>query len=94
MCLIKGTLSLTKLEYVNIQDENIYDMLRAFELTCPHLKDVTFGEKKKGDGLRSSQLQWSTSVKKDDTPPPARLSLDANDHHQQLELALSKWPKV
>jgi len=56
------------LEHANIQDENITEMLRAIGLACPHLKDVTFVEKKKGE-------------------------LDS-DVHQQLKVALTKWPKV
>jgi len=82
------------LEHVNIQDENIFEMLRAIELTCPSLKNVTFGEKKKGDGLRSSAFQWPALVQmKDDAAPISGPAFDS-DAHRRLELALSKWPKV
>ena len=64
------------MEHVNIQDENVAEMLRAIGLSCPHLNDVAFAEKKKGDDS-----------------PPSHLELDS-DVNQQLELALTKWPKV
>ncbi len=74
----KGNLSLTILEYVNLTDENTVGMLRAIRLTCPYLRNVAFGEKKE-DGL---------------APPPSKRALLDTYEHQQLELELSKWPKV
>jgi len=53
-------------------------MLRAIRLTCPRLKDATFGEKKE-EGL---------------APPASKRALLDTGEHQQLELELSKWPKV
>ena len=82
------------MEHVNIQDENIFEMLRAIELTCPSLKDVTFGEKKKGDGLRSSAFQWPALVQMNDDAAPISGPAFDSDAHRRQELALSKWPKV
>ena len=53
-------------------------MLRAIRLTCPHLKDVTFGEK----------------TEEDLGPPASKRTLLDTDEQQQLQLELSKWPKV
>lgn len=80
---------------MNIQDENLAELLRAIELACPHLTDVTFGEKKKGDDLPSSRFQHPVEKKEDASPPSKRATMDtAHQQLEDLELALSKWPKV
>ncbi len=61
-----------------LKSENIADVLRAIRLTCPRLRNVSFGEKTK-EGL---------------APHPSKRALIDAEEHQQLELELSKWPKV
>jgi len=90
-----GTLSLTKLEYVNIQDAEIAKMLRAIGLTCPLLKDVTFGQESKEDALRPSWYQHTVGEEKEEAPLLSNmLSFKVDTAPKHLELALTKWPKV
>jgi len=69
-------------------------MSRAIELTCPFLKDVTFGEKKRKGAIQPSWCKRHTLREKLDAPPPAKGSFKVDTAPNYLEFALSKWPKV
>lgn len=84
---------LTKLEYVNIQDKEIAKMLRAIGLTCPLLKDVTFGENQREDAIQPGWYK-RRSVREVDAPPPAKGPFKVDTAPKYLEFALGKWPKV
>ena len=87
-----GTLSMTKLEYVNIQVAEIAKMLSAIGLTCPLLKDVTFGQESKEDALRPPWCQQHTVREEEDEAPllSNMLSFKVDIAPKHLELALRK----
>ncbi len=67
-------------------------MLHVIGLSCPKLKEATFGEKKKGEakGVRSTHSQSPSFL------DSKEVEWMRTQHYgyQQLELDLSKWPKV
>ena len=86
---------LTKLEYVHIQDEKIANLLRTIGLTCPFLKDVTFGDKKREDALKPSWYRRRAYGEKvEDAPPPSKGIFKVDTSPKHLELALRNWAKV